>query len=214
MTDQVTLPDGGSFHIRMDLERHLVVIEGDAEAEYDMTKGLTGTELAEELIDTASGLGLDGDYQTGKHESDEPRAYDPEAAKRFFSVLSGIDRLFKEHRAALPGEPGPVQLWPHGFDLAFEWFGTRVQRYEEIEYPSQLNLGYYPNERAYFYSNPWPFDHGLVGAPLPSGAEWFTGSWEGTILYYDQLEEDPDAADKLRAYAQAVFEIASPTLMA
>lgn len=199
----------------MDLSEHVVVMEGDAEAEFGMTKGLTGTELAEELIRRAADLGFEGDYLAEKYESDEPRGYEPEAAERFYAVLRGVDSLFKEHRETLPGDRGPVQLWPHGFDLSFEWFGTRVETYEDIDYPSQLNLGYFPNDRAYFYSNPWPFERELLlGKPLPSGAEWFTEGWEGTILYYDQLEGDPDAGQKLADYARAVFDLASPTLMA
>ncbi len=29
------------------------------------------------------------------------------------------------------GSTGPVQLWPHGFDVAVEWFGTRTEKLEE-----------------------------------------------------------------------------------
>ncbi len=96
--------------------------------------------------------------------------------------------------------------------LEQEW---RNQDGEVTEYPSQLNLGFYPAGRAYFYSNPWPFDSDkLLGSPLPHGAEWHTEGWEGTILYYDQLAGDPDAATKLAEFAKAVFDVASPTLSA
>ena len=81
------------------------------------------------------------------------------------------------------------------------------------EYPSQLNLGFYPEGRAYFYSNPWPFEaEKLLERPLPHGAEWHTEGWEGSILYYDQLAGDPDATTKLAEFARAVFEAAAPTL--
>ena len=115
---------------------------------------------------------------------------------------------------------GPVQLWPHGFDLAFEWFGTRTETYEEngqiTEYPSQINLGFYPaGDRPYFYSNPWPFEGDvLTGEPLPHGAEWHTDGWQGSVLHYDLLTGIPDANTKLLEYAKRVHELASPTLMA
>jgi hypothetical protein len=219
-TENIGLPQGGSAYLRMDLHRHEVVLlnsEGVTQT-FSMTEGLTGSGFGERLIAAAAELGLDGEYAREKFENTDPREYDPEAASAFFSVLAKIERLFERHRADLPGDTGPVQLWPHGFDLAFEWFGTRVEKYEEngevTEYPSQLNLGFYAaGPRPYFYSNPWPFEKDrLLDQPLPSGGEWFTEAWEGSILYYDQLQDDPEAADKLLAYAKAVFEIASPTL--
>ncbi len=214
-TGQIPIPHGGSFTLRMDLAEHVVVLEGDTAGELSMTKGLTGTEMGEELIELASRLGLEGDYQRDKFENDQPRVYHPEEAWRLFEVLRYVNETFEEHRSRLEGEMGPVQLWPHGFDLAFEWFGTRVETHEGIDYPSQLNLGFALDRRPYFYSNPWPFDRDvLLGEPLPSGASWFTDSWEGTILYYEQLVGDPDARSKLLAYAEAVHELAAPTLTA
>ncbi len=63
-------------------------------------------------------------------------------------------------------------------------------------------------------SNPWPFDEGLPSKDLPHGAVWNTEGWQGSKLDYAGLVSDPDAATKLREYATAVFEIASPTLTA
>ena len=112
----------------------------------------------------------------------------------------------------------PLQLWPHGFDLSFEWFGTKVETHEEggevQEYPSQLNLGFYPAGDAYFYSNPWPFDEALPATQLPHGAVWNTEGWQGTKLEYAGLVGDPDAAAKLGEYAAAVYKAAAPTLSA
>ena len=126
-----------------------------------------------------------------------PREYDPETATAFSSVLGSVSAVFEKHRSGLDGEVSPIQLWPHGFDLAFEWFGTRVETFEEdgevTEYPSQLSLGFYPGGRPYFYSNPWPFDaENLVDHPLPHGARWHTEGWQGTILYYEQLEGEDE----------------------
>ena len=158
-------------------------------------------------------------YNREKFESDEPRDYQPRAAATFFQALANIGHVFSHHLQSLDGPVSQVQLWPHNFDLACEWFGTRVETYEEegqaTEYPSQLNLGFYPAGRPYFYSNPWPFDgDDLMQHDLPHGAEWHTEGWEGSILYYDQLAGDPDAAIKLAEYARAVFDVAAPTLTA
>ncbi len=49
--------------------------------------------------------------------------------------------------------------------------------------------------------------------PLPSGARWFTESWQGSILEYASLVGEGRAEDKLLDYARAVYKFASPTLL-
>lgn len=87
---------------------------------------------------------------------------------------------------------------------------------EVHELPSQLNLGFFPGSgevEPYFYSNPWPFEKDqLVDESLPAGAKWHTENWQGTILPYSKVVADPNAEERLLAYARAVFEIARPTL--
>lgn len=219
VTDPIPLPGGETMELRMDLRSHDVVVStsaGDVER-LSMTGGLTGTEFADHLIQIASGYGLEEDYHREKFENDEPREYDPAAAELFLTTLRDVNAVFEKHRAGLDGDVSPVQLWPHGFDLAMEWFGTRTETYEENgetqEHRAQLNLGFYPAGDMYFYSNPWPFEADLlVDKPLPHGAEWTTESFEGTILYYEKLQGDPEAERKLLEYAAAVFAAAAPTL--
>lgn len=220
-TDSVSLANGGRFNVRLDSDSHEVVlaVAGGDETRISMTDGLTGTEMGERLIALVAELGLEGEYNREKFGSDDAREYDPEVAATYFTAARNVNGVFKQHLESLPGEVSQVQLWPHNFDLACEWFGTRVEKHEEegevTEYPSQLNLGFYPEGRAYFYSNPWPFEGDkLTGISLPHGAEWNTEGWEGSILYYDQLAGDPDAASKLADFARAVFDAASPTLTA
>jgi hypothetical protein len=84
--------------------------------------------------------------------------------------------------------------------------------------PSQLNLGFFPgNEQAvpYFYSNPFPFAaEQLLPKPLPAGAQWYAEGWQGTMLPYAKLVNDEAAEQRLLAYAQAVYTLAAPTLIA
>jgi hypothetical protein len=225
VTDKMDLPDsGGQFRLKVDLREHKVVlfVNKVAEREFSMTEGLTSTQFGDRLLEAVSELGLTAGYAREKFENDEPREYDPAAAGRYLTALVNADRVFKDHRDSLSGEKGPVQLWPHGFDLSFEWFGTRVEMYEEHgkvqEYPAQLNLGFdpgAPDTPPYFYSNPWPFESGvLLDSPLPAGARWHTEGWEGTILPYEELAGDASAEQRLREYARRVYELCAPTLMA
>ncbi len=225
VTDTMKLPDGGTSYLRMDLRQHEVVLSTSTghEQAFSMRAGQTATEFGTQIIEAVASLGLTADYAREKFENDDPVEYNPEVAERFFEALLITDRVFRRHRETLAGEKGPVQLWPHGFDLAFEWFGTRVETYEEHgeiqEYPAQLNLGFSPGEPThpdpYFYSNPWPFEADtLTSMALPDGARWHTESWQGSIMEYAELVGDPNAEERLFGYARRVFEVASPTLTA
>jgi hypothetical protein len=220
-TAVMPLPQNGTFWLEMDLQQHTILLQtsyGGTQA-FGMTAGLTGTEMGDQVLTAVTDLGLTGDYARAKFESNEPRVYDPERAETFFTALNSVHHIFAGHRAALTGKMGPIQVWPHGFDLAFEWFGTQVVQHKEQgelqELPSQINLGFYPGEDPYFYSNPWPFAaEQLLDKPLPAGANWHTEGWQGSMLAYRKLVGDDTAETRLRAYARAVFDLASPTLRA
>lgn len=224
LSDNIPLPTGGILAIRLDFHlRRLIAWSNDGRQEsFPIDGGLSGTEMGDGLIAAAERMGLYGEYERDRFESDEPGTYDADAAQRFFAALAGADRAFKKHRARLTGDVGPVQFWPHGFDLSTEWFGTRRESYtengKEVNLPAQLNLGFYAGEdddSTYFYSNPWPFEtEQLLSAALPEGVSWHTAGWQGTLLPYVALRDDPRAEERLLAFAAAVFDIASPTLLA
>lgn len=223
VTGNIPLPDGGTFTIKMDLVKHAVVLEtssGDSQ-EIDMTAGLTSTQFGGQLIDAVAKLGLQGEYLREKFEDDGAREYDKSVTENFLTAVNSANQVFDQHRGTLSGDDiGPIQLWPHGFDLAFEFFGTKQVEYEEegkmVKYPSQLNLGFSLGEPShpepYFYSNPWPFDESLTSAELPKGARWFTDSWQGTMLPYAEIAGDDMAGERILEYAKRVYELASPTL--
>lgn len=220
-TNNLPLPDGGVLALRLDLYQHQLIVETSdgASQSVSLQDRLTGSQMGEWVITAVAQHGLTGDFARDKFESDEARDYDPAQAERFWRVLTNVARTFEKHRANLEGIVSPVQVWPHGFDIAFDWFGSRVERAEEHgevqEFPAQLNLGFYPGGDPYFYSNPWPFEaDALLDKPLPHGAVWHTEVWQGSKLPYNNLANSPDAETKLLDYAQAVYDLAAPTLMA
>lgn len=224
ITDNVALPDGCLLRLKMDLVEHdiILTVDGEVANMFGMAECRSSTAIAESVLSAVARLGLEGEYERERFENDDPREYDADKVGTFLTALVNADRIFKQRRAALSGEMGPVQLWPHGFDLAFEWFGTRMVGYEEHgehqEHPAQLNLGFFPGSpevAPYFYSNPWPFEADiLLGEELPEGVSWHTERWQGTILPYETLVDDPGAEERLLAYAKRVFELSSPTLVA
>ncbi len=223
VSDPLPLPMGGTAVLLLDLTHHhlaLMTHTGQVST-FPTTVGWSGTQMGDALIAAIGELGLHGDYERERFESDEPGVYDTVAVERFFAALTSANEVFKHHQAALSGDKSPVQLWPHNFDLSCEWFGTRMVNLEEngetSTAPAQLNLGFYPGEsnaEAYFYSNPWPFEaERLMAYPLPDEAVWHTEGWFGTKLPYEVLLDKPNAEEQLADFARVVFGIASPTLV-
>ena len=223
ITDNIPLPlpDGGVLTLRLDLHQHQLIVassSGETNA-VSLADGLTGSEMGDWVITAVAQHGLTGNYPRERFENTESRQYDAEQAERFFAVLSNVARVFEKRRGSLEGPVSPVQVWPHGFDISFEWFGSRVVKTEEEgkekELPAQLNLGFYPGGEPYFYSNPWPFAaNKLLEKPLPHGATWHTEGWQGAKLPYRYLLNQPQPEAMLLDFAQAVYEAAAPTLTA
>jgi hypothetical protein len=224
VSDNIPTPHGGILAFRMDFHSHQIVVWDSSgwQKSFPMSDGLSPTEMGDRLIQAAAEAGLYGEYQRERFESDTPGIYDVDVTRQFFTALASADRVLKKHRARLAGDTGPVQFWPHGFDLAMEWFGTRMESFSENgeakEMPAQLNFGFYPgndDDASYFYSNPWPFEEDrLLNKPLPAGASWRTEGWQGTIFPYAEVIGQANAEEKLLEYAETVFDLASPTLTA
>lgn len=220
VTDNIPCAGGGILAGRLDFHRAEIVLESSDGRTWalPMDAGLSGRAMGERVLAASNAAGLSGDVDQSRFADDEPGSYDRDMVARFFAALVRADRTFKRHGARLGEKAGPVRLWPHGFDLAMEWFGSRIECYNEggetMELPAQLNLGFYPGEDnagSYFYSNPWPFEEDkLVGHSLPAGASWHTEGWRGTILPYTDARDEEQILD----YAARVFEIASPLLSA
>ncbi len=211
----IGLPNGGLLNGWLDMRSHEVVIEtshGDRTA-FDMTAGMTGTEMADTIISHVSGLGLEGEYVRKDFESDDPTSYKRDQAASYWTALSNASKVLDAQRASRTGDLGPVQFWPHGFDLAFEWFGTKEVEYDGSMLPSQLNLGFYSTGDPYFYSVPWPFDNDLLTGPAPGEGRWTDDPFSGAVLDYSAVADRPEGADVVADFAQAAYDAASPTLM-
>jgi len=216
VTDPIPLPDGGALAAGMDLRRHHAVLTASTGEQrfFRLDEGMTATDLGDALAEAAAGYGLTGPLDRSRFEDDAPRAYSPDAATAYFEAFTAAAGILERHRVTLGRAVGPVQVWPHGFDLAFEWFGTKMERHGNGTLPAQINLGFYPGGEPYFYSSPWPFDPAVTGIGLPIGARWHTEGWQGAMLPYTGVQGDPDAAARITEFARVVHQAASPGLEA
>ncbi len=142
----------------------------------------------------------------------EVDTYEPAGASTYHEALLAVDAAFTSIRSSVPGEVAPVQLWPHHFDVSFEWFSDAVETYDEDdgpkEYNKQIGFGFSPGDELdpdpYFYANPWPFDESFRSLELPGPARWHEGGWSGGFLPYPAVVEG--GMDLLSEFMHAVFD--------
>jgi hypothetical protein len=221
-TTDIPLPGNrGEFYLHMNLQTHMLELRlpGATMEQIDLRRGLSAPDFGAELLSGLAGHGVEGDFDRDKSDDPDPLHYNASYAGCYFEAVQRVDGILKAHRASLPGETGQVQLWPHNFDLAFEWFGTRLIVGDDgVKTPAQINFGFAPGDSShpapYFYSSPWPLERSMLDQKLRGGARWYQESWEGSLLPYDALVGERDADQRLRAYYRSVFEAAAPSLMA
>ena len=221
---EIDLPDGGKMYLFMNFKNHSIELYKDDVVfrSFDMTAELSGFKMGEEILSAVGELGLEGEYKRDRFENYDSREYDKVQAETFLQAVNEVAVVLEKHRGTLDNDPGPIQLWPHHFDMSFEWFGSKQVSYEKngetTYFPSQLNCGFSLGDAAhpdpYFYSNPWPFaEEALTDKELPHGAFWHLEGWQGTLLDYNVIADDSEGSGKLLDYAQAVYKLAKPTLL-
>lgn len=222
-TDPIPLGGEGDTRLQLvlNLRTHSVELLHNAAVEraFTLESAPSAAALAGRLTVEIHGLGGRLELDPDQIEHNAPRTYQMEQAAAYRGALHSTAQALSQLRAQLAGDVGPVQLWPHNFDLAFEWFGTLMVKRNEPdgtgELPAQINFGFAPGDSTYpdpyFYSNPWPFAQELVDHELPSAGRWFTKSWNGSLLPYAAMVGQP--IDKLLSYFRAVYDLAAPGLL-
>ena len=132
--------------------------------------------------------------------------YDPDAARRFWRVVSRAERLFKVFSTRFYGKISPVHFFWGSMDLAVTRFnGSRaperpgadaIQR--EAYSHECISAGFWPGNGGYgkaaFYSYAAPAPPGLADAEIP-GPGRFDKRLGEFLLDYDDVRaaDDPDA---------------------
>ena len=196
-TGNFPLGDGGNGRLLLDPEQGLIVGRG-INGPFEVTLAGPASEVGRKVLDA---LGASIDFDPDRWDAIEAQRVDLEAARFYLAALIAVSDVFRQVRSGLAGELGPIQLWPHHFDVAFEWFSDAVVVYEEEdgpkEFSKQLGFGFSPgdegNPEPYFYANPWPFDESFREIELPPEASWHTEGWSGGYLPYSAVVDgSPD----------------------
>jgi hypothetical protein len=131
---------------------------------------------------------------------------DPAAAADYAKALYTIYTALARFRARLLGTMTPLVVWSHGFDLSFLWF--RGGDPDEHSQP-HLNFGFspgsegFPRPYLYAYASPSPDD--LTTRALPPPARWYSASWTGAVVDYDQLTSD-NPETQIEALAASIYQ--------
>lgn len=211
----------GEVGLQLDLQRHRLELSAPGGvASISLDGGLSATELAEEIMRRGEALEVKLQPDVEHYANDRPTGYHTAKAEAYLQALHDVDAVFAAVRAELADALTETVLWPHGFDLSFEWHGKDVtytsKDGSEKAGQAMIGFGFSTGDKShpapYLYANPWPFDSALTERSLPGKAEWYTETWKGSVLPYAALTESGEQL--LYDYMLAVFQGAAPGLSA
>ena len=153
-------------------------------------------------------------------------AYDAEYARRFWRVLTQVDRVLKQFRTGFIGKASPVHFFWGSFDMAVTRFsGRRAPPHpggapglpdaamREAYSHEVSSAGFWPGgggiDHAAFYSYAYPEPQGFRTAAVQPAAAAFNTALGEFLLPYDGVRtaSDPDAA--LLAFLQSTYDAAA-----
>jgi hypothetical protein len=218
----------GLFDVEADLLHHEVVVRtADGEEERVLLRARPVAEFWVDFNRALSRLGIDVELSPMPQEVPDPvpfpddvahTAYDPEAATRFWRVLTAIEPVFAAYRGDFFGKVSRVHFFWGSADLAVTRFsgepcppppGADLLTRVSYDY-EQMSVGWWPGSAAYphpaFYAYAYPKPDGIEQVTLDvPGAAWDAELGE-LILRYDDVRAAASPADALRRFLDAAYE--------
>ncbi|MEN8041566.1 MAG: DUF5996 family protein, partial [Actinomycetota bacterium] len=202
------LADGEELTTSIDLVEHRIVVQAGEDVEHlDISGGPSPADIGNAILAIADKHGSTIDVDPDRIAGSETLPYDREHAERFLAAATYAANAFGEMNGAVSGEVTGPHLWPHGFDIATEWYSDKLVPYGDSEAPAQIAVGFYPANESYFYANPWPFEDAWAEKPPVEGSTWHLDGWQGAVL-------DPEGVDgaDIVAFGSSVHELARDSL--
>ncbi|HEY6377651.1 MAG TPA: DUF5996 family protein [Candidatus Dormibacteraeota bacterium] len=216
-----------------DLIDHVLVLRS---SDGDVERRLLGGPVADfyqDVVGALARLRVDVTISPVPSEVPDPIAfpedrrhltYNPAHAHRFWRVLSMVDVVLKQHRAAFRGRTTPVQFFWGSFDLALTRFSGRpatppadagiIARFGGDA--EQICAGWWPGDERFphaaFFAYGYPKPDGVEHVSIrPSGAHWSAEIGE-FLLPYAAVRAAPDPRAAILAFVESTYE-ASAALM-
>lgn len=180
---EVTLADGSTLTSEIDLAQHRVVVAiGETSSVTHLREGVSSRAIGELALALADDNGSTIEVDDDRLGTDAPLPYVAEDAEAFLEAAQHAIVAMERVNQGLSGDIGGPHLWPHGFDIATEWYSERVVTGDSGPANAQIAMGWYPAVESYFYVNPWPFRDEYAAIQLPVGASWHIEGWFGAKL--------------------------------
>ena len=152
----VTLADGERLSVELDLVRHRLVAAAGADAiEFDLGAGPPPRHVGEAIHALAEKHGTTIDVERERFDEASIQPYVADHATAFLRASQAAIVAMEDLNADLIGEIAGPHLWPHGFDIATEWFSDKSVAYGGSLTNAQIAVGWYPHASSYVYVNPW-----------------------------------------------------------
>jgi hypothetical protein len=154
-------------------------------------------------------------------EDVEHRAYDPDAAHRFWRVLMRADQVFQRFSSRFVGKVSPVHFFWGSFDLAVTRFSGRAAAPREgadaitREAYSQevISAGFWPGNGGYgkaaFYCYAAPAPAGLDVAAIQPAQAFYDGGLGEFILPYEDVRQAASPDEALLGFLQSTYDVAA-----
>lgn len=218
-----------TFEIEFDFLTHQLRFEtNDGRAPAIPLEACSVADFYAEVMHCLQSLGVEVQINTMPQEIPnaipftEDRAhssYDTEQVAKFWTILSGVDTIFRKYRAPFRGRHTLVQFFWGSFDLTYSRFSGRP-----ADPPPHANLlfrkamdaeevcagfwfGYDKLPEPAFYCYAYPKPDGLeTGKVRPEGAYWNTDIGE-FILSYDDMRKAESPENALLDFLRSTFEL-------
>jgi uncharacterized protein DUF5996 len=150
------------------------------------------------------------------------KAYDRDAAQRFWHILLSCDAVFQQFRSRFVGKCSPVHFFWGSFDLAVTRFSGRraperpgadpITR--EAYSHEVISAGWWPGglggvDDPAFYAYAAPAPAGLENAKIRPGAAYYHPQLQEFILMYDEVRKADSPEQALMDFLQSTYEAAA-----
>jgi hypothetical protein len=195
----------------------------------------TVADFHREVLESLSALGFEARIHRKPNELEDAtpfdqdrahRAYDRDAAHRFFLSLVQADRVFKKFRSRFLGKVSPVHFFWGSFDLAVTRFSGRRAPVHPGGVPNLpdwitreayshevSSCGFWPGNdkfpKAAFYSYAYPAPAGFGEEKVEPEAAFYSKDWGEFFLPYDAVRESPDPDGALLEFLEATYAAAA-----
>ncbi len=227
---------GAPFTLGFDLVAHQFVLESAAGRETLALGPMAVADFYEGAMAMLARAGHEVHIHAVPNEVDpaipfaedrEPRAYDPDSARRLLGALVGADRVFRRFRSSFLGKTSPVHFFWGSFDLAVTRFsGRRAPRHpggipnlpdavtREAYSHEESSAGFWPGGAGgeggpFFYSYAYPPPEGFAAANVRPDAARFDATLGEFILDYEAVRTAPDPDAALMAFLESTYAAAA-----